>query len=147
MLVSTATAVRGMAGLGDPNTILGRPIQDYCSDTVLWATNAYCWPRSPSAWSQMKQFAQAAAGIPLPKPVPAVTDVGFPSTGAPSLDVYQSSVDAAITDSAQQTQADRLSYFQNLLPVMDTSGNGSTWLLIALGAAAVIALLFLARRI
>lgn len=86
---------------------------------------------------------------PLPAPVPpaAVTEYGVSPTVPPTPEQAQQAIDAALSGSAQATQAQNLNYFSSVSANLDQLGTAtgggsslSTWLLVG-GGALFLALL------
>lgn len=154
----------GWRGLGDapssfPQTILGQPIWQYCSDSLKWVTNYYCWSYSPSAWGQMMQFANQPLGT-MPKPPGAVTNYGVSETVPPTVEQAAAAVQAATNQAIKDTQAANLAQSQSFVPVCDADteildptsntcvpippvGGLSMTTLIAIGLAAGVGLIVL----
>jgi hypothetical protein len=113
---------RGLADVPSsmPQTILGIPIADYCSDWLKWLTNGYCWAYSPAAWGQMSQFASQATAIPKVVPPPAVTSTGVSETVPPTPAKAQAAIDASLAAASAARKQQTLDAFKGMLPVADS---------------------------
>lgn len=125
-----------------------------CGFTDLGVLKPECWALSLGPGIVGADTYQAAATVgredvayptqPLPAAPGAVTDYGFPSTGAPSVEVAQAASDAAIAAAAAQTQAQNVDYFSQVAGGLDMltppsrSSVGTVAALIAAGLLVVL---------
>jgi hypothetical protein len=151
--------IRNRSGMG----IVGQPIHGSVIDTGAgttadcnvgwqWALNSGCWKYSPSAWSQMAQFAQPPSSVIAPPPAvdagtstvpaPYKCSSGAMETAATNCPEYSAAVDASLAAGKALTDQAMLDWYAVQSPVLDSSASGSTnWLLYAgIALAGVFAL-------
>jgi hypothetical protein len=120
-----------------------------CTNLAQWTLTPQCWPNSPTAWQQIRDFNNpfSASDIVPPAAVPLAytNQPTYPGDSGQVMTQYVNETDQVIADAAAQTQA-------NVLAAVQTQGNEvpnpttnyGLWLGVA--AAVTAGVLLLTRR-